>query len=118
MKPSLGSLQEIFSHNLISLMSYIEEELGYSIRGGEWWRPQEMANIYAKQGKGSRNSLHIDKLAIDLSLFKDDKEVSASDYMKAGDYWKTLDAMNRWGGDFINLHDIWHFSMSPDGIRS
>jgi hypothetical protein len=34
-------------------------------------------------------------------------------YRPAGEYWKSLHPLNRWGGDIPG--DGNHFSMSPDG---
>ena len=75
--------------------------IGYGVVGEEWKRPMEMVEIYAKRGTGSKNSLHPDKLATDLSLFKDGKYLTKTeDYKVAGDIWKSLDPLCAWGGDW------------------
>ena len=79
---------------------------GYKITLGEAYRSPETAEIYAKAGKGIKNSLHRRRLAIDLNLFKDGQYLSRSeDYKPLGDYWKSLSCLNYtcvWGGDFID----------------
>lgn len=76
-------------------------------------RPKWVAEIYASQGKGSRNSLHIDRLAHDFEMEKEE------DYKNAAEYWKSLHPDNCWGGDFKGktAGDIYHFSMSYGGRK-
>ena len=101
----LSILQMIFAQNVAKLIQYIFQQ-GYSCTLGEALRTQEMAEIYAKRGTGIRNSLHLKKLAIDLNLFKDGVLLTASQKHKPfGDYWESLNTLNRWGGDW-NGNDI------------
>jgi hypothetical protein len=62
-------------------------------------------------GVGKTQSLHLNALARDWILFKDGKDVSSKETMKPlGEYWKSLDPVNRWGGDFILPRpDPYHF---------
>lgn len=74
-------------------------ELGYEITLGEAWRPQWVAEEYAKTGKGSRNSFHIRRLAIDINLFKDGKWLDATeDHRQLGEWWESIGGT--WGGRF------------------
>lgn len=108
----LRERQSIFARNAARLIEWCFRN-GYEVTLGEAWRPQFAADEYAKQGKGSKTSLHCDRLAIDLNLFKDGVYLTNSDdYARAGVAWKALHEMNRWGGDFKKLRDGNHFSMS------
>ena len=116
---SLSILQRKFSYNVAKLIIYIYDELHMSCSHGESWRTPEQAKLYYEQRKGSLNSLHCDRLAIDLNLFDQNGNylTKTEDYAKICAYWKSLDPANRWGGDFKNRPDGNHMSMSPDGIR-
>ena len=108
----LQDLQVMFAVNLGRLLTWCTGS-GIRVRMGEAWRPPEMAALYAKQGKGSKNSLHIDRLAIDLLMDGPD------DYERAAVAWKTLHPDNCWGGDFTGktAGDFGHFSMSTGGRK-
>jgi hypothetical protein len=110
----LVDLQDSFLGDVAKLITWIRSN-GYQVTGGELHRPPAMAEIYASQGKGSRNSLHVDRLAIDLMLFKDGEYLTSTEhYRPAGEYWKTLNADNKWGGDF-QRKDGNHFSRGYQG---
>lgn len=97
---SLSERQMIFAQNVGNLIEYIKCE-GYECTLGEAWRPPEMAELYAKQGKGIKNSLHCKRLAIDLNLFKDGVYLPSTDtHRPFGQYWVSLHPSNRWGGDW------------------
>ncbi len=104
--------QTIFAFNVSKLIGYIYDQ-GYAVTLGEALRTPEMASIYAKRGIGINDSLHCEKLAIDLNLFDRNYTycMEKSDYRQFGDYWKKLDPANRWGGDFKRLVDSNHFEM-------
>lgn len=113
----LSEMQFIFTRNVAKLIEHIFEE-GYYCTLGEAHRTQEQALSYAKKGLGTVNSLHCERLAIDLNLFSPTGEylTSTEDYERFGSYWKKLNSSNRWGGDF-KKKDGNHFSYSPDGVR-
>lgn len=78
---------------------------GFKISFGETWRHPETAKYMAKTGKGVSKSFHIDRLAIDINLFKeiDGRNVylsSGDEHRMFGEYWKSLDSECTWGGDF------------------
>lgn len=91
------------------------EYQGYQVTLGECYRPDFVAEIYAKQGKGIKNSLHTLRLAIDLNLFKDGKFLtSVEDYKEAGEHWESM--AGAWGGRFTPP-DANHFSLAYNGVR-
>lgn len=108
--------QFIFSRNINKLMEHIFVS-GFYCTVGEFFRTPEQAMIYAHKGNGIINSLHCKRLAADLNIFSPNGTylTNSEDYASFGKYWKSLHPSNRWGGDFKNLPDGNHFSMT-DGI--
>src|ERR1700739_2108788 len=91
---------------------------GYELTAGELYRSPEQAALNAQHGSGIANSLHTLRLAIDLQLFKDGIYLTDGVAYKAlGEFWKTLDPLCCWGGDFTTRADGNHFSMTWGGIR-
>jgi hypothetical protein len=115
-------LQFEFTRNFALLLIYADR-MGYQISLGEAWRPPETAQLYASQGRGISNSLHKDRLAVDINLFRDGiylRDVDA--YKPLGDFWKELSPLNAWGGDFKDGQgfpkpDAVHFSMAYQGRK-
>ena len=90
---------------------------GYTLTFGEAWRSPAEAAINAQTGAGIANSLHTERLAIDLNLFKDGVLLeSVDDYRPAGEYWLTLHTLARWGGTWAKP-DADHFSLTFGGIE-
>ncbi len=107
---SLSEKQQIFSLNLAKLIEYINSQ-GYKCALGEVHRTPEQAEIYAKEGKGIKDSLHCKKLAADLFLFKEGKYLTDKhEYAPFGCYWESLNKANRWGGLFVRMDSV-HFEM-------
>lgn len=103
--------QMIFARNVAKLLSYISK-MQFSFTLGEVYRTPTQAALYAQEGKGITHSLHCDRLAIDIFIFKDKKYLTDSeDYATIGAYWKTLHILNGWGGDFKTIPDGNHFQM-------
>jgi len=107
-------LQSIFAKNVCLLIQFIMAQ-GYFVTLGEAWRPQITAHYYSSHHMGIKNSLHCNRMAIDLNIY-DHKGNYLKDgdiYRKAGQYWESLDNRNRWGGNFIGTvyKDTDHWEM-------
>ena len=111
---TLSQRQRLFARLLPRLIDYIYAE-GYEVSFGETWRSPETIKLYAKQGKGSSTSLHGERLAGDLNLFKNGHYLTRTEHhAKFGEYWKSLHPLCRWGGDF-SRPDGNHYSIAYSG---
>ncbi len=115
MTMNLLEQQSTFAKNVAKLLVYIFDE-GHLCTLGEAFRTKEQAEIYAKSGKGIKDSLHCERLAIDLNLFTFDGKYldKTDDYHQIGEYWESLHPRNRWGGRFKERPDGNHFQMTPE----
>jgi hypothetical protein len=118
----LSSKQQRFTL-LISRLIFWAYSKGYALTFGEAYRTPEQAALNAKKGTGIANSLHTQRLAVDLNLFIKDLDSGVFQYQsdskaykKLGDYWKTLDPACAWGGDF-KRQDGNHFSFEHNGVK-
>jgi len=92
-----------FSLDLAKLVIFIASADGgrYDPAIDQVKRTKDEAVINAQTGKGITNSLHLIGLAADVLIYNMGEYLTDSDdYRFAGDYWKSIDPMNRWGGDF------------------
>lgn len=118
----MSALQEEFAQATANLILKAAE-LGYGVTFGEAWRTPEQAQWNADHHIGVAHSLHMERLAVDLNLFKDGVyQTIAAPYAQLGAWWKSLKspiagASYRWGGDITHLQDLDHFSLSPDPTR-
>ena len=109
---TLQQKQSVFAQNLARLIIHVDT-LGLACTIGEVMRTPEQAEIYAKEGKGIKDSLHCKKLAVDLFLFSSDGKylTEFKQYEPLGLFWESLDPKNRWGGRFKPRIDSVHFEM-------
>ena len=113
---TLGQKQELFARCFVKLLAFAFKK-GYDVRLGELWRSKAAAEDNAARGIGILNSAHRKKLAGDINLFKDGVYLTkTSDHAILGKYWKTLDPLCRWGGDFAR-RDGNHYSIEHNGVR-
>lgn len=113
----MSVLQEEFAISAARLILKAKE-LGYGVTFGEAWRSPEQAALNAAKGTGISNSLHTERLAIDLNIFKNGVYLTdGTGHRELGVWWKTLGPMYRHGGDF-KKPDHNHYSITPDGIRA
>lgn len=117
MTETLGQLQRRFLPLVAKLIDFTYAQ-GYELTAGECYRSPEQAALNAQHGSGIANSLHTLRLAIDMQLFKEGTYLTDSEqYRWLGEYWKTLDPLCCWGGDFKTRPDGNHFSMTWGGVR-
>jgi hypothetical protein len=116
---TLGQKQRIFTR-LVGVLIEWTYQNGYELTFSEAYRTPEQAAIYAKQGKGIKNSLHTKRLAIDLNLFKNGVYLTRSeDYLPLGMVWEQMSGPGYqccWGGRF-KRPDGNHFSIEHEGIK-
>lgn len=107
---TLGQHQQEFSKDFNKLLTYLHQN-GYDVRIGEVQRTQEQQALYVKQGKSKTNkSNHLIKCAVDIHIFKNSQHLQTkTELQNIGDYWESLNADNRWGGNFKTFIDTPHF---------
>lgn len=111
---TLSEKQQLFTTLIAQLILWADEK-GYRLTFGEAYRTQEQAAMNAKSGKGIANSLHTQRLAVDLNLFKNGiYQTDSADYKELGLYWESLGGA--WGGRF-SRPDGNHFSLEHNGVR-
>lgn len=103
---------------LVCELIYRANSLGFDVTLGEAWRSPEEAARLAKLGKGISRSLHCDRLAIDLNLFKNGKYLTKTeDHRTLGEWWESLSTTEYeccWGGWF---NDGNHYSIEYGGRK-
>lgn len=120
---TLGEKQREFCRDVGRLISFAYSLPARELTFGDAYRSPEQAAGNAAAGSGIRNSLHTQRLAIDLNLFVDGSYQSDSAaYAQLGEYWKSLNPENAWGGDFRDAQgrsapDGNHFSRSHEGRK-
>lgn len=88
---------------------------GFECSWGETYRVPAQAAANAASGAGIVNSLHIQRLAVDLQLFKaGGYDTDVSDYKQFADYWLTLDPLCA-AGYYFHTVDADHFSLTYQG---
>lgn len=110
----MSALQEQFAQDAARLIQQAAV-LGYTVTLGPAYREPAQAAVDAAAGSGIANSLHSERLAIDLNFFKSGVWVTdGSELADIGAWWKSLSPMHFWGGDFSTRPDGNHFSISPN----
>ena len=113
---TLREQQSAFVLNVAKLIQWAYAN-GYELTFSDAYRSPEAAAINAQNKTGIANSLHTQRLAIDLNLFRSGALLSSvADYLPLGKYWESIDPLCTWGGRF-SKPDADHFSMTRDGIR-
>lgn len=109
---TLGEKQRLFTKLLSDLIRWAYEH-GYELTLGEAYRTPEQAALNAAKGTGIAKSLHTDRLAIDMNLFKDGQFLQTTDDHKPlGEYWESLGGT--WGGRFKDGN---HYSLEHEGRK-
>ncbi len=101
----LGERQELFSQ-LIAKLVLRMYDMGYRVRVGDF-AAKPRSPLEHKE-----NSLHYDKCAADLNLFKDGKWLKETkDHAAFGDYWESLHPNCTWGGRWSDGN---HYQLSEN----
>lgn len=102
-----------FTHLVFLLMMYANRlglpiALDYGKRSKE-----EQARLFAEGKSKTLNSQHNVGKAVDFIIFDDSTprqpQWTHPGYKLLGEYWKSLKSGNRWGGDWPELNDVYHF---------
>ena len=103
---TLGQHQEAFVRDLVKLLS-VAFAKGYEARIGEVERTVEQQKLHMAAGRSTTmNSMHLKKCAADIHFTKN----GALCYpQELGDYWESLNPLNRWGGNWKTFKDRPHF---------
>lgn len=112
---TLSEKQQLFTQLVAQLIAWAGER-GYRLTFGEAYRTPEQAKLNAKNGSGIANSLHSQRLAVDLNLFVNGVyQTKTEDYLPLGEHWESLGGC--WGGRFTSRPDGNHFSLEHNGVR-
>ena len=106
----LSQHQQYFVQN-IGLLIIRANTLGVNLTFGEAFRTEYQQKEYLRTGKSkTMNSNHLRRLAVDFNFFIDNKLTYSHPLItKLGEYWESLDPLNRWGGHFSKFNDTPHF---------
>ncbi len=108
---TLQEQQFLFAKDVAKLIQWAASQ-GYMITFGEAYRTPEQAALNAQKGTGIKDSLHCNRLAIDLNLYRDGKYLfNSRDYIPLGKYWESLGRQNKSGCWFYDAAG----KLKPDG---
>ena len=112
MSSELQIAQFQFTQNVAKLIEHIYDS-NFLCTLGEVYRTKEQAEWYAAKGIGIKNSLHCQRLAIDINLFDRNEEylTDGKAYEQFGIFWENLHPDNVWGGRW-KKGDFGHFHRS------
>ena len=113
---TLGEKQRLFVRLVGKLIEHAYRN-GYELTFGDAFRSSDQAKANAAAGKGIVNSLHCERLAIDLNLFiGGEYKTQTEDYRVLGEFWESLGPDCAWGGRF-SRPDGNHFSIQHAGRK-
>jgi len=97
---SLREKQSEFA-KMVGVLLVFADAMGYEITFGDAWA----------RGGHKEYSLHYDRLAIDLNLFKDGKYLALTeDHLIIGEFWESMGGS--WGGRYDDGN---HYSLEYEG---
>ncbi len=107
---SLVQEQAAFLKDVVLLLVKADD-LGFVVTGGELFRTPEQQQIYVQTGRSTTmNSNHLRRCAIDLNVFKNNVLIYDIEILRPlGEYWKSLNPRNDWGGFWKSFKDVPHF---------
>lgn len=99
---SLRKEQSKFVRMVFKLIAYADHA-GYELTFGDAWARRDH----------KENSLHYDRLAIDLNLFRDGEYlITTLDHRPLGEYWESIGGS--WGGRYGDGN---HYSLEYEGRK-
>lgn len=108
-RETLRQKQSRFARGVALLIQYAEAR-GYEVTFGDAWRSPE-----ERKRRGFPNSLHGDRLAIDLNLFRGGKWLSSTEaHRSLGEFWESIGSDYHWGGHFDDGN---HYSIGYGGLK-
>ena len=113
MNESLGQKQRRFAR-MVSRLLDRAHEMGYEVTLGDAYRdPRVFGKFGKRRGYGAAKSVHKQRLAIDLNLFRDGKYLDKSeDHRALGEWWEAQGGT--WGGRFSDGN---HYSLEHNGYK-
>ena len=110
---TLGEKQELFSRLIAEHVLWLYEQ-GYKVRWGDTFRDPRVHGIVGEQkGYGNAFSMHKDKCAADLNLFRNGEYLTkTSDHQTSGEKWESRHELCAWGGRW---NDGNHYSLTHGG---
>lgn len=121
MSETLGDKQRRFAQRTAEWLTWVYGQ-GLAVTFGEAYRTPEQAALNAKAGTGIANSLHMQRLALDVNLFRRNTNGSwewlssgdAPEWRLVGEHWENMDSDTRWGGRFGDSN---HISIEHNGVK-
>ena len=114
-RETLGQKQRRFARMVGQLIAYAYAN-GYELTFGDAYRDPRVHGAYGTRATGSYSapfSLHKQRLAIDLNLFRDGQYLTATeDHRPLGEYWESIGGT--WGGRFGDGN---HYSLEHEGRK-
>lgn len=108
----LSEKQRIFTRNIACLIEYAYS-VNIELTFGHAWRSLDDQKRLKAEGKSKTlKSKHLDRLAVDFNFFINGNLTYEKDKLIIlGNYWESLNELNRWGGNFKSFLDTPHFEM-------
>jgi hypothetical protein len=114
-RETLGQKQRRFTRMVGQLIAHAYDS-GFELTLGDAYRDPRMHGKPGTRATGSysaANSLHKQRLAIDLNLFRDGQYLTATeDHRPLGEYWESIGGT--WGGRFGDGN---HYSLEHEGRK-
>ena len=108
----LSEKQRILTRNIACLIEYAYS-VNIELTFGHAWRSLDDQKRLKAEGKSKTlKSKHLDRLAVDFNFFINGNLTYEKDKLIIlGNYWESLNELNRWGGNFKSFLDTPHFEM-------
>ena len=106
-----------FWGNVFSLTNHAHQR-GWMIQAQELLRTKYQQEEYLRTGLSKTlKGYHLKGLAIDLNMYKGGQWIQDKlSLQELGDYWESLDSLNRWGGNWTSLYDFPHFERRAEEV--